>query len=145
LMKKALLSLIASLTLGTSLQAADVTLTGAGASFPAPVHQDWCYNYSALPNGVKANYQSPASGAGLNQIRSGTVDFAGSDNPLTQAEQQSDGLLQFPMLTGGVVVVANIPGIASNELLLDGRVLADIYLGNVASWDAPAIRALNPA
>lgn len=145
MLKKLWMAIVTSLaTIGT-LPAAEATLTGAGASFPAPVYQDWCYNYSALPNGVKVNYQSLGSGAGLNQIRANTVDFAGSDNPLTLAEQEQDGLIQFPMLTGGVVIIANLPGIANNTLSLDGTTLADIYLGKITSWDDDAIKTLNPA
>ena len=84
------------------------------------------------------------SGAGLNQIKAGTVDFAGSDNPLTLEQQEEAGLIQFPMLTGGVVVIVNIPGVKDGALQLSQDVLARIYLGEIQYWNDAAIRALNP-
>lgn len=123
---------------------AQTTLNGAGASFPAPVYQHWTYTYGKSNPQVKVNYQSLGSGAGINQIRSKTIDFAGTDNPLTKEEQEKNQLVQFPMLTGGVVVIVNIPGIKTNLLQLDRKSVADIFLGNITSWDDPAIKALNP-
>ncbi len=123
---------------------AETTLNGAGASFPAPVYQHWTYTYGQSNKDVKVNYQSLGSGAGINQIRSKTIDFAGTDNPLTKEEQDKDQLQQFPMLTGGVVVIVNIPGVKSDALQLDRKTLADIFLGNITSWDAPEIKAQNP-
>ena len=135
---------IAMLAAGTVCQADDMTLTGAGASFPAPVYQNWTYSYSKANPGVNITYQSLGSGAGLNQIKAGTVDFAGTDNPLTIAQQEDAGLIQFPMLTGGVVVVVNLPGIKDGQLKLSKAVLADIYLGKIKYWNDKAIRAINP-
>lgn len=128
----------------TTLASAEIVLNGAGASFPAPVYQNWTYRYSQATPGVTVNYQSIGSGAGVNQIKAGTVTFAGSDNPLSQEEQRKAGLHQFPMLTGGVVVIVNLPGVADNAMKLDGATLGDIYLGKITRWDAPEIRALNP-
>lgn len=125
-------------------QADNASFTGAGASFPAPVYRQWTYSYSEANPGVQITYQSLGSGAGLNQIKAGTVDFAGSDNPLTLSQQEEAGLIQFPMLTGGVVVIVNIPGVKDGALRLSQDVLARIYLGEIQYWNDVAIRALNP-
>ncbi len=127
-----------------ALSAAQLVLNGAGASFPAPVYQQWTNTYSESGRNIKVNYQSLGSGAGLNQIRSNTIDFAGTDNPLTAQEQEEQELVQFPMLTGGVVVIYNLPGIPDGALRLSGDVLAKIYLGEIRQWNDPAIQALNP-
>ncbi|MBR5186765.1 MAG: phosphate ABC transporter substrate-binding protein PstS, partial [Akkermansia sp.] len=134
---------IAALGLCTLAQA-ETTITGAGASFPAPVYQKWTYAYSQQNPDTQVTYQSMGSGAGLNQIKAGTVDFAGSDNPLTLEQQNEAGLEQYPMLTGGVVVIVNIPGVKDNQLKLSQDVLARIFLGEITSWNDPAIKALNP-
>lgn len=125
-------------------QADNASFTGAGASFPAPVYRQWTYSYSEENPGTQITYQSLGSGAGLNQIKAGTVDFAGSDNPLTLEQQQESGLIQFPMLTGGVVVIVNILGVKDGALQLSQDVLARIYLGEIQYWNDAAIRALNP-
>ncbi len=127
---------------GSSLLA-QTTINGAGASFPAPVYQSWTYTYSQT-SPDKVNYQSVGSGAGINQIKAGTVHFAGSDNPLTLDEQKEAGLEQFPMLLGGVVVIVNLPGIKNNELKLTREALSNIYLGNITTWDDPQITKANP-
>lgn len=134
---------IATLGLCTLVQA-ETTLTGAGASFPAPVYQKWTYSYSRENPGTQVTYQSMGSGAGLNQIKAGTVDFAGSDNPLTLEQQTEAGLEQFPMLTGGVVVIVNLPGVKDGQIRLSQDVLARIFLGEITNWNAPAIKAINP-
>ncbi len=138
--KKIILAAIAT----ASLSHADTTLSGAGASFPAPVYQKWTYDYSQANANTTVTYQSVGSGAGINQIKSGTVDFAGSDSPLTLEAQQEAELLQFPMLTGGVVVIVNLPGVKDGQLKLSRKVLSDIYLGNITKWSHPAIKACNP-
>ncbi len=127
-----------------SVSQAEMNLNGAGASFPAPVYQAWTFDYSSKNTDVKINYQSLGSGAGINQIKAGTVDFAGTDNPLTLEEQNEAALIQFPTLTGGVVVIVNIPGIESGALKLDQPTLANIYLGKITRWDDDAVKALNP-
>lgn len=134
---------IAMLALG-SLSQADTTLTGAGASFPAPVYQKWTYTYSQQNPGTAITYQSLGSGAGLNQIKAGTVDFAGTDNPLTLEQQKEAALVQFPMLTGGVVVIVNLPGVKDGQLKLSREVLSRIYLGDIKYWNDKAIAAINP-
>lgn len=120
------------------------TLNGAGASFPAPVYQMWTYSYSESTPNIKINYQSIGSGSGLNQIKAATIDFAGSDNPLKPEDLEKEGLIQFPMLTGGVVVIVNIPGIPKGKLKLSQKVLAQIFLGEITQWNNPEIQKLNP-
>jgi len=120
-----------------------ITLNGAGASFPAPVYQLWTYAYTQSGKAT-VNYQSLGSGAGLSQIKAGTVDFAGTDSPLTAEQQAETGLVQFPMLTGGVVVIVNVPGVKSGELKLSRAVLSDIFLGRITNWNDPAIAKINP-
>ncbi|MDD3153981.1 MAG: phosphate ABC transporter substrate-binding protein PstS [Victivallaceae bacterium] len=129
---------------GTQLSAEVGSISGAGASFPAPVYQSWTYAYRQTA-GIQINYQSIGSGAGINQIKAGTIDFAGTDNPLTAEAQQKDGLAQFPMLTGGVVVIVNLPGIKQGELKLKRSTLADIFLGKITRWNDSRIQAENPA
>jgi len=124
--------------------AAETTITGAGASFPAPVYQKWTYTYSQSNPQVKVNYQSLGSGAGVNQIKAKTIDFAGTDNPLTVQDQQKEGLQQFPMLTGGVVVIVNLPGIKPDSIKLSKEALADIFLGKITRWNDAVIQKLNP-
>ena len=117
-------------------------VTGAGASFPAPVYAKWADAYNKA-TGVRVNYQSVGSGAGLRQIRGKTVDFGASDMPLKDEELAADGLMQFPTVIGGVVPVVNIKGVEPGKLKLSGQVLGDIYLGKVTTWNDPAIAALN--
>lgn len=121
-------------------QAEDVT--GAGASFPAPVYAKWADGY-AKATGAKVNYQSVGSGAGIKQIKAKTVDFGASDAPLKDEELAKDGLFQFPTVIGGVVPVVNVKGIAPGQLKLTGAVLADIFLGKITKWNDPAIAGLN--
>ncbi|MBB3176611.1 phosphate transport system substrate-binding protein [Variovorax sp. Sphag1AA] len=118
--------------------------TGAGASFPAPLYSKWAADFNKA-TGAKINYQSVGSGAGIKQIDAKTVDFGASDMPLSDDELKSKGLMQFPTVIGGVVPVINIQGIKPGELKLSGQVLGDIYLGKIAKWSDPAIKALNPS
>jgi len=119
-------------------------VTGAGASFPAPLYSKWASDYNKA-TGVKINYQSVGSGAGIKQIDAKTVDFGASDMPLKDDELKSKGLVQFPTVIGGVVPVVNIKGIAPGQLKLNGQVLGDIYLGKITKWDDAAIKVLNPS
>ena len=116
--------------------------TGAGASFPAPLYAKWAADYNKA-TGVKINYQSVGSGAGLKQIEARTVDFGASDEPLTDEDLSKKGLVQFPTVIGGIVPVVNIQGVAPGQLKLSGPLLADIYLGKITKWNDPAIVALN--
>jgi len=118
-------------------------VTGAGASFPAPLYSKWASDYNKA-TGVKINYQSVGSGAGIKQIEAKTVDFGASDMPLKDDELKAKGLLQFPTVIGGVVPVVNIKGIAPGQLKLNGQVLGDIFLGKITKWDDAAIKTLNP-
>ena len=129
---------------GTSSAVVAQDVTGAGASFPAPLYARWAADYYKASR-ARINYQSVGSGAGLKQIRGKTVDFGASDMPLQDEELQKDGLVQFPTVIGGVVPVVNIAGIQPGQLKLSGAVLADIYLGKIARWNDPAISKLNPA
>ena len=117
--------------------------TGAGASFPAPLYAKWAADYNKA-TGVKINYQSVGSGAGLRQIEAKTVDFGASDMPLKDEDLEKKGLVQFPTVIGGVVPVVNIKGVAPGQLKLTGQVLGDIYLGKITVWNDAAIKALNP-
>src|SRR5699024_8544876 len=110
-------------------QAAEVaTINGAGATLPYPVYASWASTYERK-TGIRINYQAIGSGAGIKQIKARTVDFGASDKPLSPAELSDAGLVQFPMLMGGVVPVVHLRGIGPGELRLDGETLADIYLG----------------
>jgi phosphate transport system substrate-binding protein len=127
----------------TVLPAAAVEISGAGATFPYPVYAKWADTYKK-ETGVGLNYQSIGSGGGIKQIEAKTVTFGATDAPLKGAELDKFGLVQFPMVMGGIVPVVNIEGIAPGELVLDGPTLAGIFLGLVKSWDDPAIKKLNP-
>jgi phosphate transport system substrate-binding protein len=127
----------------TAIAASAQDVTGAGASFPAPVYAKWADAYNKA-SGARVNYQSVGSGAGMNQIRAKTVDFGASDAPLTDDVLAKDGLLQFPTVIGGVVPVINVAGIAPGALKLTGGVLGDIFLGKVNRWNDAAIAGLNP-
>jgi len=119
-------------------------VTGAGASFPAPLYAKWAADYNKA-TGVKINYQSVGSGAGIKQIDAKTVAFGASDMPLTDDELKTKGQVQFPTVIGGVIPVINIQGITAGQLRLSGPVLADIYLGKITKWNDAAIKALNPS
>lgn len=134
--------LLAAIALG--MQAAGAQdATGAGASFPQPVYAKWAEAYSKA-TGVRINYQSIGSSAGLKQIAAKTVDFGASDMPLKDEELAKGGYIQFPTVMGGVVPVVNIAGVKAGEMKLTGDVLADIYLGKIKKWNDKAIAALNP-
>jgi phosphate transport system substrate-binding protein len=129
--------------LTAGLVQAGTNLNGAGATFPYPIYAKWAEAYKAK-TGVSMNYQSIGSGGGIKQITARTVDFGASDAPLTVEKLNEIGLIQFPMVMGGVVPVINVAGIKTGELKLSGPVLADIYLGKIKEWNDPAIVKLNP-
>lgn len=135
---------VAAMGLALCADAAEITVNGVGASFPAPVYRVWTYGFSNVRKNVRVNYQPLGSGAGINQIKAGTANFGGSDKPLEISELSKAGLLQFPMLSGGVVPICNLPGVKNNQLKLDAQVLADIFLGKITNWSDPRIAALNP-
>ena len=137
-------SSLACIALATATGAAFAQdVTGAGATFPAPLYAKWADAYNKA-TGARINYQSVGSGAGLNQIRSKTVDFGASDMPLKDDALAKDGLVQFPTVIGGVVPVVNIKGIQPGQIKLTGQVLGDIYLGKITKWNDAALTALNP-
>jgi phosphate transport system substrate-binding protein len=120
-----------------------VDISGAGATFPYPIYAKWAAEYQKL-TGVGLNYQSIGSGGGIKQITAKTVTFGASDMPLEAAELNKHGLIQFPTVMGGVVPVVNLEGVKPGELVIDGPTLASIFLGDVKTWNDPAIQKLNP-
>lgn len=142
--KLPLLTLALVSTWGVATQAGAQEITGAGASFPAPIYSKWASEYNKA-TGVKVNYQSIGSGGGIKQIDSKTVDFGASDMPQTDEVLKSKGQMQFPTVMGGVVPVINVKGIEPGAMKLTGQVLGDIYLGKITRWNDPAIKALNPS
>lgn len=138
---RSLAVLAAALGLSVSVQAADIT--GAGSTFAYPVFAKWADTYKQK-TGVGLNYQAIGSGAGIKQIEAKTVSFGASDKPLSQADLDANGLVQFPGIMGGVVPVLNLKGINPGELKLTGDLLANIYLGKIKQWNDPALVALNP-
>lgn len=124
------------------IEGVEMNVSGAGASFPAPIYQKWSADYQGATKG-QVNYNSIGSSGGVKQIKAKTVDFGASDTPLNPEELTEAGLIQFPTVIGGVVPVVNVEGVEPGKLILSGEVLADIYLGKIAKWNDPAIAALN--
>lgn len=142
--KIALISMAGAASMSYVNLASAQEVTGAGATFPAPLYSKWASDYNKA-TGVKINYQSVGSGAGIKQIDSKTVDFGASDMPQTDDVLKAKGQMQFPTAIGGVVPVINIKGINPGQLKLNGQVLGDIYLGKITKWNDPALLALNPS
>jgi len=134
---------VAGFLAATIFPAAAVEISGAGATFPYPVYAKWADTYKK-DTGIGLNYQSIGSGGGIKQIEAKTVTFGATDAPLKGPELDKYGLVQFPMVMGGIVPVVNIDGVSAGELVLDGPTLAGIFLGTVKTWDDPAIKKLNP-
>jgi phosphate transport system substrate-binding protein len=126
--------------LGSTAMAAN--LSGAGATFPAPVYAKWAEAYKAQ-TGNSLNYQAIGSGGGIKQINANTVDFGASDKPLKPDALAAGGLQQFPTVIGGVVPVMNLPGVKPGQIKLTSLVLADIYLGLITKWNDPVIASWN--
>jgi phosphate transport system substrate-binding protein len=145
LAKRKLVTAAAALAAGavvtTMALAADIS--GAGATFPYPIYSKWADAYKK-ETGVGMNYQSIGSGGGIKQIKAKTVTFGASDMPLKPEDLQASGLLQFPMIIGGVVPAVNLKGVHPGQLTLDGPTLASIYLGEIAKWNDARIKKLNP-
>jgi len=137
-----LLSALALLLSGAAAASTN-QISGAGATFPYPVYSKWAQSYNQK-TGVRMNYQAIGSGGGIKQIKNRTVDFGASDAPLKKAQLDKFGLLQWPMIMGGVVPIVNIPGVEPGEMRLDNPTLAKIFLGKITRWNDPAIRNLNP-
>lgn len=136
----AVAALVVASTYGVAAQATDIT--GAGSSFVYPVMSKWSAAY-AEKTGNHLNYQSVGSGAGIAQIKEGTIDFGASDAPMKAEDLKQFGLGQFPIVVGGIVPVVNIAGIQAGQIKLDGTTLADIFLGKINNWNDPKIAALN--
>ncbi|MEY4653192.1 MAG: hypothetical protein RI884_1773 [Pseudomonadota bacterium] len=135
---------ISLITLALAGVATAQEVTGAGATFPAPLYAKWAADYNKT-TGVRINYQSVGSGAGIRQIDAKTVAFGASDMPLKDEDLAKKSQIQFPTVIGGVVPVINIKGINPGQMRLNGQVLGDIYLGKITKWNDPAIKALNPS
>jgi phosphate transport system substrate-binding protein len=143
ILKNLLLTICVSAAFVSAAPAFATDLTGAGATFPYPIYAKWADAYKKA-TGVGMNYQSVGSGAGIKQIKSKTVDFGASDMPLKEDELEAAGLIQFPAIMGGLVPVVNLDGVPAGKMKLTGDVIAAIYLGKIAKWNAPEIAALNP-
>jgi len=144
--ERALKLLRALLAAGTVAAASTLAIaadiSGAGATFPYPVYAKWADAYKKA-TGIGLNYQSIGSGGGIKQIYSKTVTFGATDAPVSGADLDKRGLAQFPMVMGGIVPVINVPGIKAGQLVIDGPTLARIFLGEIKTWNDPAIAKLN--
>jgi phosphate transport system substrate-binding protein len=134
---------VLAFAMGVSAIAQAADITGAGATFPYPIYAKWADAYKK-ETGNGLNYQSIGSGGGIKQIKAATVTFGATDAPLKGDELAASNLAQWPMVMGGIVPVVNIDGITPGELVLDGPTLAKIFLGEIKTWDDPAIKKLNP-
>ncbi|GLS46048.1 phosphate ABC transporter substrate-binding protein PstS [Methylobacterium brachythecii] len=119
------------------------TILGTGSAFAQPLYAKWAQDTKAS-TGIALNYQAAGSSVGQTQVLKGLTDFGASDVPMEDAKLQEADILQFPTAAGGVAVVVNIPGVAPGQLRLTGDVIADIYMGQIKSWDDARIAALNP-
>jgi phosphate transport system substrate-binding protein len=128
----------------STMAASAADISGAGATFPYPIYAKWADSYKK-ETGVGLNYQSIGSGGGIKQIQAKTVVFGATDAPLSGADLDKGGLVQFPMVMGGIVPVLNLDGIAGGDLVIDGPTLGKIFLGQVKTWDDPALKKLNPS
>jgi phosphate transport system substrate-binding protein len=141
-MKRVLLAVAAGTVIAGTAVAADIS--GAGATFPYPIYSKWADAYKTQ-TGIGLNYQSIGSGGGIKQIKAKTVTFGASDMPLKPDELQQAGLVQFPVIIGGVVPVVNIKGVQGGQMVLDGATIAAIYLGEVTKWNDARVKKLNPS
>ncbi len=133
----------AGLLAATLAPANAADISGAGASFPYPIYTKWADAYKK-ETGLNLNYQSIGSGGGIKQIKAKTVTFGATDAPLSGKDLTDSGLIQFPMVLGGIVPVINVDGVKPGELVLDGPTLGKIFLGEIKTWNDPAIVKLNP-
>lgn len=140
---KFILSFVLALLISTNAFAKGIEITGAGASFPAPIYTKWAEQYKTV-SGDSLNYASIGSGGGVKQIKEKTVDFGATDNPLKGEDLEKDGMVQFPAIIGGVVVIFNLDGFTPGELKIDGDTTAKIFAGEIEKWNDKQIAALNP-
>ena len=142
-MKTRILLLSAATLAMTAIAAHAASLTGAGGTAIYPVLQVWAQKYAAT-GGDQINYQAIGSGGGIKQIEAKTVDFANSDKPLMHSDLTANNLVQFPQVIISIVPIVNLPGVNPGDMVLNGGVLAKIYMGQITKWNDPAIKALNP-
>jgi phosphate transport system substrate-binding protein len=116
---------------------------GAGSTFVQPILKEWSYNWSTK-SGINVNYEGGGSGAGITKAKAGQVDFGATDAPLSDEELKASGLVQFPIVAGGIVVVEHVTDLGRRRLQVNGQTLADIFMGKITKWNDPAIVALNP-
>lgn len=128
---------------GPAYAGEEVSISGAGATFPYPLYAKWANRYNQS-KGLKITYQGVGSGGGIAQIKAKTVDFGASDEPLTAEELEKEGLIQFPMVMGGVVPVVNLQGVQKGKLRLTPELLADLFLGKITKWNDRRLMAVNP-
>ena len=139
-----LLLILPATSLHASAQTQSYTITGAGSTFVFPLMDNWRVQYNQLNSNIQINYQSIGSGAGIKLLEQKTIDFAASDAPLQTADQaKAPGVLTLPESIGGITIAYNLPGI-DKGLNLTGPVIAQIFMGNITSWNDPAIANLNP-
>ncbi len=137
-------SLLVAVGFGAAaLSAFAADITGAGATFPFPIYSKWAEAYKK-ETGVGLNYQSIGSSGGIRQIRAKTVSFGATDAPVSGADLDKDGMVQFPAIIGGTVPVINLDGFKPGELRITGPVLAEVFMGTIAKWNDPKLAALNP-
>ena len=136
-------ALAAAVATVASMPAQAAEISGAGATFPYPIYAKWADTYKK-ETGDSLNYQSIGSGGGIKQISAKTVTFGASDKPLKADELKKASLVQWPMVMGGIVPVVNIDGVKPGDLTFDGPTLAKIFLGEIKTWNDPAIVKLNP-
>jgi phosphate transport system substrate-binding protein len=134
--------LVAAAAIAVFAAAEATEISGAGATFPYPIYSKWAAAYKT-ETGDSLNYQSIGSGGGIKQIEARTVTFGATDKPLEVADLDKNGLVQWPQVMGGIVPVVNLDGIAAGSIVLDGPTLAKIFLGEIKTWDDPAIAKLN--
>jgi len=132
-----------ALVAGVATMANAAAISGAGATFPAPVYAKWAEQYKAQ-TGVSLNYQAIGSGGGIKQINAKTVGFGASDKPLKPDDLAAAGLVMFPTVVGGVVPVMNLPGVKPGAIKLNGPQIADIYRGVIKKWNDPLLARTNP-
>jgi len=137
-------SLLAAVGFGAAaLSAFAADITGAGATFPFPIYSKWAEAYKK-ETGVGLNYQSIGSSGGIRQIRAKTVTFGATDAPVSGADLDKDGMVQFPAIIGGTVPVINLDGFKPGELRITGPVLAEVFMGTITKWNDPKLASLNP-
>ena len=129
-------------TVGCIAPAVAADITGAGATFPAPLYAKWASAYKGATQNA-LNYQAIGSGAGIAQIKARTVDFGATDDPMAPADMAAAGLVQFPAVIGSEVLIVNLPGVANGALRLTPAIVAGIYMGKITKWNDPAIAAIN--